>query len=93
MIEGGGPITFCAELVIDVVTMVGGSLRGGRARRAAAQRARLAQQRQQQEMRRWMELIARQSARVTAGDASPGDARAALGGRGGRGNPLDRRRV
>jgi hypothetical protein len=60
--------------------------------RDAARQARADQRASRRRQQEWFEAVARQRARGHAGFASEAEARAALGGKGGRPSNLDRRR-
>jgi hypothetical protein len=78
---GAGVLTALAELIVGVANLARADAQNTRAAKAAKREARRAEKRAEAQWQEWMGAIARQSARVSAGDASRKDARALLGGR------------
>jgi hypothetical protein len=80
MSEALGVLTVFAALLVGVANLAWGDA-NTRAARAAKRKARRAERRAEAQWQEWMEGMARQSARVSAGDATREEARALLGGR------------
>ena len=89
------PYAVLGQVISEFIAMSRSALhnaRGRRAGRAAEREARLAEQQARERRRAWLATVERQMSRGAARDASEAEARALLGGRAGRRNPLDDRR-
>lgn len=92
---GASVFSLLADVLIDGTTAIQTARlkrEAKRAARAAKREAELAAQRAAERQRAWLRMMQRQARERRAGDATREDARRLLGGRGGRRNPLDKRK-